>query len=115
MKNFITVSLDGLGKFVLTETRLVVQNTVIVETDNTAELTTAISNLTEYKRAQFTEDAKSEFKRIEKEAKMANKLKNDVKRQEREAKKAERKQAQEAKLIERMAKLQAQLEKVKSA
>jgi hypothetical protein len=113
MKNQITVTLVD-NKFVLTETRTVITETVLTSTDNTGELSTFISN-SGYKNAKFSEDAKIEFKRLEREAKLAYKLKNDVKRQEREAKKAERKQAQEAKLIERMAKLQAQLEKVKSA
>ena len=109
MKNQITVTLID-NKFVLTETKTVITETVLTQTDNTGELSSAISN-SGYKNAKFSEDAKIEFKRLEREAKLAYKLANDVKRQEREAKKAERVAAAKARVEARIAKLQERLGK----
>ena len=107
MKNQITVTLVD-NKFVLTETRTVITETILTQTDNTGELSTFISN-SEYKSAKFSDDAKLEFRRLEREAKLAYKLQNDVKRQEREAKKAERVAAAKARVEARIAALQARL------
>jgi sensor histidine kinase YesM len=113
MKNQLNVTLSN-GKLVLTETKVVITENVLTETMDPVELSNIIQ-ANGYKSAKFTDEAKAEFRRIEKEIKAANKAKNDVKRQEREAKKAERAKLQESKIAARMAKLQAQLDKIKSA
>jgi Zn-dependent M32 family carboxypeptidase len=112
MKNQLNVTFEN-GKLILTETKVVITETVLIETLDTTELSNVIQTAG-YKNAKFSEDAKGEFRKIEREIKAANKLKNDVKRQEREAKKAERIKLKESKIAERMAKLQAQLEKLKT-
>jgi hypothetical protein len=112
MKNQLLVTFEN-NQFVLTELKQIVSTAVLVETLDTKELSNVIQTAG-YKNAKFSEDAKGEFRRIEREIKNANKLKNDVKRQEREAKKAERIKLKESKIAERMAKLQAQLEKLKT-
>jgi hypothetical protein len=109
MKNYLTVTIEN-DQFVINETRTVVQSDNVAKTASFAELKKIIETAG-YKNAKFSDEAKIFKQSLAKSMKQQN----DVKRQEREAKKAERKQAQEAKLIERMAKLQAQLEKVKSA
>jgi len=113
MKNQLNVTLSN-GKLVLTETKVVITENVLTETMDPVELSNIIQ-ANGYKSAKFTDEAKAEFRRIEKEIKAANKAKKDVKRQEREAKKAERAKLQESKIAARMAKLQAQLDKIKSA
>jgi hypothetical protein len=112
MKNQLNVTLSN-GKLVLTETKVVITENVLTETMDPVELSNIIQ-ANGYKSAKFTDEAKAEFRRIEKEIKAANKAKKDVKRQEREAKKAERTKLQESKIAERMAKLQAQLDKLKT-
>jgi hypothetical protein len=109
MKSYLTVTIEN-DQFVINETRTVVQSDNVAKTASFAELKKIIETAG-YKNAKFSDEAKIFKQSLAKSMKQQN----DVKRQEREAKKAERKQAQEAKLIERMAKLQAQLEKVKSA
>jgi hypothetical protein len=109
MKNYLTVTIEN-DQFVINETRTVVQSDNVAKTSSFAELKKIIETAG-YKNAKFSDEAKVFKQSLAKSMKQQN----DVKRQEREAKKAERKQAQEAKLVERMAKLQAQLEKVKSA
>ncbi len=109
MKNYLTVTIEN-NEFVINETRTVVQSDNVAKTASFAELKKIIETAG-YKTAKFSDEAKTFKQSLAKSIKQQN----DVKRQEREAKKAERKQAQEAKLVERMAKLQAQLEKVKSA
>ena len=112
MKNQLNVTLSN-GKLVLTETKVVITENVLTETMDPVELSNIIQ-ANGYKSAKFTDEAKAEFRRIEKEIKAANKAKNDVKRQEREAKKAERIKLQESKIAAKMAKLQAQLDKIKT-
>jgi Zn-dependent M32 family carboxypeptidase len=112
MKNQLLVTFEN-NQFVLTELKQIVSTAVLIETLDTTELSNIIQTAG-YKNAKFSEDAKGEFRKIEREIKAANKLKNDVKRQEREAKKAERIKLKESKIAERMAKLQAQLEKLKT-
>lgn len=107
MKNQLNVTLSN-GKLVLTETKVVITENVLTETLDTVELSNIIQ-ANGYKSAKFTEEAKAEFRKIEKEIKLANKFKNDAKRQEREAKKAERVAAAKARVEARIAKLQAQL------
>jgi len=109
MKNYLTVTIEN-DQFVINETRTVIQSDNVAKTSSFAELKKIIETAG-YKNAKFSDEAKVFKQSLAKSMKQQN----DVKRQEREAKKAERKQAQEAKLVERMAKLQAQLEKVKSA
>jgi hypothetical protein len=109
MKNYLTVTIEN-NEFVINETRTVIQSDNVAKTSSFAELKKIIETAG-YKNAKFSDEAKIFKQSLAKSMKQQN----DVKRQEREAKKAERKQAQEAKLVERMAKLQAQLEKVKSA
>jgi hypothetical protein len=109
MKNYLTVTIEN-DQFIINETRTVVQSDNVAKTSSFAELKKIIETAG-YKTAKFSDEAKIFKQSLAKSMKQQN----DVKRQEREAKKAERKQAQEAKLVERMAKLQAQLEKVKSA
>jgi hypothetical protein len=109
MKNYLTVTIEN-NEFVINETRTVVKSDNVAKTSSFAELKKIIETAG-YKNAKFSDEAKIFKQSLAKSLKQQN----DVKRQEREAKKAERKQAQEAKLVERMAKLQAQLEKVKSA
>ena len=109
MKSYLTVTIEN-DQFVINETRAVVQSDNVAKTASFAELKKIIETAG-YKTAKFSDEAKTFKQSLAKSMKQQN----DVKRQEREAKKAERKQAQEAKLVERMAKLQAQLEKVKSA
>jgi hypothetical protein len=109
MKNYLTVTIEN-NEFVINETRTVIQSDNVAKTSSFAELKKIIETAG-YKNAKFSDEAKVFKQSLAKSMKQQN----DVKRQEREAKKAERKQAQEAKLVERMAKLQAQLEKVKSA
>jgi hypothetical protein len=109
MKNYLTVTIEN-NEFVINETRTVIQSDNVAKTSSFAELKKIIETAG-YKNARFSDEAKIFKQSLAKSMKQQN----DVKRQEREAKKAERKQAQEAKLVERMAKLQAQLEKVKSA
>jgi hypothetical protein len=109
MKNQLNVTLVN-GKLVLTETKVVITETVVLETLDTLELSTTVQNLG-YKNAKFTEEAKVEFRKIEKETKLAARLAKDTKRQEREAKKAERVAAAKARVEERIAKLQARLGK----
>ena len=109
MKNQLNVTLVN-GKLVLTETKVVITENVVLETLDTFELAALVQTLG-YKTAKFTDEAKAEYRKIEKEIKIANRLAKDTKRQEREAKKAERVAAAKARVEERIAKLQARLGK----
>jgi len=105
MKNQLTVTIQN-DKFVLTETKMVLETKTVGETEDFKELSEIVTSLG-YKNAKFSDEAKifkvSLIKRM--------KAQNDVKRQEREAKKAERVAAAKARVEARIAALQARLGK----
>ncbi len=109
MKNFLTVTVVD-NQFVITESRMVVQNTELTRTGDYKELVELIKT-SGYKSASFTEEAKIFKQSVQK----AMRLANDTKRQEREAKKAARLAKQEERKSAQIAKLQAKLAKLQSA